>query len=424
MSKNNPFAWIPTLYFTEGLPYFAVTAISVIMYKRLGVDNTAIALYTSWLYLPWVIKPFWSPFVDMLSTRRGWIITTQLIMGAALGSIAFLIPVSNFFQWTLCLFWLIAFSSATHDIAADGFYMLGLDEQNQSLFSGIRSIFYRIATIFGQGVLIYIAGRLEELTGNIPLAWSITFGLLAVILFIMGFYHSYSLPTPDKDIPRNISNTKEVFNNFGKIVSSYFKKPGIVVALLFMLLFRLPEAQLVKMINPFLLDGRDIGGLALTTEQIGIIYGTIGVIGLIIGGIVGGICVSLKGLKYWLWPMVMAISLPDLVYVYLSYAQPDNLIIISSCIFVEQLGYGFGFTAYMLYLIYFSRGEYATAHYAISTAFMALGMMLPGMVSGYIQEAIGYKYFFIWVMICCFATFIVSAMLKIDPEFGTKNNNQ
>lgn len=424
MSKNNPFAWIPTLYFTEGLPYFAVTAISVIMYKRLGVDNTAIALYTSWLYLPWVIKPFWSPFVDMLSTRRGWIITTQLIMGAALGSIAFLIPVSNFFQWTLCLFWLIAFSSATHDIAADGFYMLGLDEQNQSLFSGIRSIFYRIATIFGQGVLIYFAGRLEELTGNIPLAWSITFGLLAVILFIMGFYHSYSLPTPDKDIPRNISNTKEVFNNFGKIVSSYFKKPGIVVALLFMLLFRLPEAQLVKMINPFLLDGRDIGGLALTTEQIGIIYGTIGVIGLIIGGIVGGICVSLKGLKYWLWPMVMAISLPDLVYVYLSYAQPDNLIIISSCIFVEQLGYGFGFTAYMLYLIYFSRGEYATAHYAISTAFMALGMMLPGMVSGYIQEAIGYKYFFVWVMICCFATFAVSAMLKIDPEFGTKNNNQ
>lgn len=424
MSKNNPFAWIPTLYFTEGLPYFAVTAISVIMYKRLGVDNSAIALYTSWLYLPWVIKPFWSPFVDMLSTRRGWIITTQLIMGAALGSIAFLIPVSNFFQWTLCLFWLIAFSSATHDIAADGFYMLGLDEQNQSLFSGIRSIFYRIATIFGQGVLIYIAGRLEELTGNIPLAWSITFGLLAVILFIMGFYHSYSLPTPDKDIPRNISNTKEVFNNFGKIVSSYFKKPGIVVALLFMLLFRLPEAQLVKMINPFLLDGRDIGGLALTTEQIGIIYGTIGVIGLIIGGIVGGICVSLKGLKYWLWPMVMAISLPDLVYVYLSYAQPDNLIIISSCIFVEQLGYGFGFTAYMLYLIYFSRGEYATAHYAISTAFMALGMMLPGMVSGYIQEAIGYKYFFVWVMICCFATFEVSALLKIDPKFGTKNNNQ
>lgn len=420
MSKNKPLAWIPTLYFTEGLPYFAVTVISVIMYKRLGIDNTAIALYTSWLYLPWVIKPFWSPFVDMLSTRRGWIITTQLIMGAALASIAFLIPIESFFQWTLCIFWLLAFSSATHDIAADGFYMLGLDEQMQSLFSGIRSIFYRIATIFGQGVLIILAGKLETHTGNIALAWSITFVILAAILFCMGFYHSYALPTPKTDIARNTSSVKEAFNNFIEIISSYFKKPGIVCALLFMLLFRLPEAQLVKMINPFLLDGKEVGGLALTTEQIGLTYGTIGVIGLIIGGIIGGVCISIKGLKYWLWPMVMAISLPDLVYVYLSYAQPENMIIINGCIFVEQLGYGFGFTAYMLYLIYFSRGEYATAHYAISTAFMALGMMLPGMVSGYIQEAIGYKYFFVWVMVCCLATFVVSAMLKIDPKFGTK----
>lgn len=420
MSSNKSWAWIPTLYFTEGLPYFAVTVISVIMYKRLEIDNTDIALYTSWLYLPWVIKPFWSPFVDMLSTRRGWIITTQLLMGAALASIAFLIPIENFFQWTLCIFWLIAFSSATHDIAADGFYMLGLDEREQSVYSGIRSIFYRIATIFGQGVLIILAGKLEEHTGNIAIAWSITFGVLAAILCLMGLYHTYTLPVPAKDIPRNIGSTWEAFNNFGTIISSYFKKPGIVSALLFMLLFRLPEAQLVKMLNPFLLDGKDAGGLALSTEQIGLTYGTLGVIGLIIGGIIGGICISINGLKYWLWPMVLAISLPDLVYVYLSYAQPDDLGIINSCIFIEQLGYGFGFTAYMLYLIYFSRGEYATAHYAISTAFMALGMMLPGMISGYIQEAIGYKYFFVWIMICCLVTFAVSATLKIDPKFGTK----
>ncbi len=422
MSQNRPWSWIPTLYFTEGLPYFAVTVISVIMYKRLDIDNTAIALYTSWLYLPWVIKPFWSPLVDMLSTRRRWITATQLIMGAALGSIAFFIPVSNFFQWTLCLFWLIAFSSATHDIAADGFYMLGLDEREQSFFSGIRSIFYRIATLFGQGALIVFAGRLEEHIGNISLAWSITFAALAAIILLMGLYHTYSLPTPKKDISRNINNIKEAFCNFEKIILSYFKKPGIIPALLFMLLFRLPEAQLVKMINPFLLDTKDVGGLGMSTEQIGITYGTIGAIGLIIGGLAGGICISKQGLKYWLWPMVLAISLPDLVYVYLSYAQPESLFTINSCIFIEQMGYGFGFTAYMLYLIYFSRGEYATAHYAISTAFMALGMMLPGMISGYIQEAIGYKYFFIWVMICCFATFIVSAMLKIDPKFGTKNN--
>lgn len=417
---KNGWQWIPTLYFAEGLPYFAVTVISVILYKRMGIDNTAIALYTSWLYLPWVIKPFWSPIVEMLSTRRMWIVVTQLTMGAMLAGIAFTIPINSFFQWTLAIFWLMAFGSATHDIAADGFYMLGLDGEEQSFFSGIRSIFYRIATIFGQGVLIIVAGRLEEYTGSITVAWSITFAATAAIMLSLGCYHANALPKPASDVSRNIGGIKEAISNFGNILSSYFKKEGIVPSLLFMLLFRLPEAQLVKMLNPFLLDNREAGGLALSTEQIGITYGTIGVAGLITGGIAGGIAISKKGLKYWLWPMVAAISLPDLVYVYLSMAQPHDISIINSCIFFEQLGYGFGFTAYMLYLIYFAQGKYPTAHYAISTAFMALGMMLPGMVSGYIQEAVGYENFFIWVMICCFATFAVSAMLKIDPHFGKK----
>ncbi len=413
-------SWIPSLYFAEGLPYFAVTAISVILYKRLGISNTDIALYTSWFYLPWVIKPFWSPIVDMLSTRRLWIIATQLIMGATLASIAFTIPLDSFLQWTICLFWLLAFSSATHDIAADGFYMLGLNEEGQSFFAGIRSTFYRIATIFGQGILIYFAGKMEIVTNNIPFAWSITFGLLCAMLVMLGIYHHFTLPRPEQDKARSINSVKEAMLSFGNIIATFFKKPGIVPALLFMLLFRLPEAQLVKLINPFLMDSIEAGGLGMSTEQIGITYGTIGVIGLIVGGILGGICISRHGLKRWLWPMVMSISIPDLVYVYLSYAQPDSLMIINSCVFVEQLGYGFGFTAYMLYLIYFAQGEYPTAHYAISTAFMALGMMLPGMISGYIQESLGYFNFFVWVIVCCAVTFIVSAQLKIDPTFGKK----
>lgn len=419
-NKQNAWKWIPSLYFAEGLPYFAVTVISVILYKRMGIGNEEIALYTSWLYLPWVIKPFWSPIVDMLSTRRLWIISTQLIMGAGLASIAFAIPIDNFFQWSLCIFWLIAFSSATHDIAADGFYMLGMSEEEQSFYSGIRSIFYRIATIFGQGVLIICAGWLETHTGNIAMAWSLTFAILSILLFLSGIYHSHSLPRPEKDKSRNISGIKDAFKSFGDIIITFFKKKGIIPTLLFMLFFRLPEAQLVKLITPFLLDSREAGGLGLSTEQIGLVYGTIGVIGLIIGGIAGGIAISKKGLKYWLWPMVFAISIPDLVYVYLSMAQPHSLSIIGSCVFIEQLGYGFGFTAYILYLIYFAQGEYPTAHYAISTAFMALGMMLPGMISGYIQELVGYEYFFIWVMICCIATFVVSSLLKIDSGFGRK----
>lgn len=421
MQQNKSgWGWIPTLYFAEGLPYFAVTVISVILYKRMGVSNADIALYTSWLYLPWVIKPFWSPIVEMLKTRRLWIVGTQLIMGAMLAAIAFTLPLSDFFRWSLAIFWLMAFSSATHDIAADGFYMLGLSGEQQSFFSGIRSIFYRIATIFGQGVLIIIAGRLEKHTGSIATAWSTTFAITAAIMLLLGSYHAKALPKPASDVSRNISGVKDVLGNFKEILVSYFKKPGIVTAMLFMLLFRLPEAQLVKLLNPFLLDSREAGGLGLSTEQIGITYGTIGVIGLIIGGIAGGIAISKKGLKYWLWPMVMAISIPDFVYVYLSMAQPTEQLIIDLCIFIEQMGYGFGFTAYMLYLIYFAQGKYPTAHYAISTAFMALGMMLPGMACGYIQQILGYELFFWWVMICCLATFAVSAMLKIDPDFGKK----
>ena len=419
-TRKSGWWWIPTLYFAEGLPYFAVTAISVILYKRLGVSNTDIALYTSWLYLPWVIKPFWSPIVEIFSTRRRWIYTTQFFIGALLAAVAFTIPVNAFFQWTLAFFWLMAFGSATHDIAADGFYMLGLDGEQQSFFSGIRSIFYRLATIFGQGGLIIIAGKLEESTGSITTAWSITFAITATIMLLLSLFHKIVLPTPANDISRSATSTGEAIKSFGEILAAYFKKPGIVQAIMFMLLFRLPEAQLVKLLNPFLLDSHEAGGLALSTEQIGVTYGTIGVIGLIIGGIAGGIAISRKGLKYWLWPMVMAISLPDIVYVYLSYAQPTAQATIDTCIFIEQMGYGFGFTAYMMYLIYFSRGQYPTAHYAISTAFMALGMMLPGMLSGYIQEFLGYTNFFIWVMICCLATFAVSATLKIDPNFGKK----
>lgn len=420
MTKKNAWAWVPTLYFAEGLPYVAVMTISVVMYKKLEINNAQIALYTSWLYLPWVIKPLWSPFVDMFKTKRWWIFTMQLLIGACFAGVAFTIPTTRFFQSTLAIFWLMAFSSSTHDIAADGFYMLGLNQREQSLFVGIRNTFYRLANIFGQGILIMIAGSLEVVTGNIPRAWFITFLILSAMLIAMGLYHRFILPRPIDDHATPVKSFREVFATFWEIIASFFKKGQVWVALAFMLLFRLPEAQLVKIINPFLLDPINKGGLGLTTTQVGFAYGVIGVIGLLIGGILGGIAISQGGLKRWLWPMVWAISLPDLVYVYMSFAQPHSLLIIDSCIFVEQFGYGFGFTAYSLFLIYYAQGNHKTAHYALATAFMALGMMLPGMVSGYIQEALGYSHFFVWVILCCAATFGVAALLKIDPEFGKK----
>ena len=421
MKSSSPWAWIPTLYFAQGLPYVAVMTISVIMYKRLDISNAELAFYTGWLNLPWVIKPLWSPFIDLMKTKRWWTTTMQLLIGAGLAGIALTIPTEHFFQWTLAIFWLMAFSSATHDIAADGFYMLGLDSHQQALFVGIRNTFYRIATIAGQGLLIMLAGHLETSTGNIPYAWSLTFMVLAGIFIALWAYHYFVLPRPESDRAAKEVSTRTLMKEFIGTFVSFFKKEQAGIAILFMLLYRLPEAQLAKMGIPFLVDPIHEGGLGLTTEQIGFVQGTVGIIGLTLGGILGGIAVSRGGLKRWLWPMVCAISIPDIVYVYLSYAQPESLLPINLCIFIEQFGYGFGFTAYMLYLIYFADGEHKTAHYAICTAFMALGMMIPGMVAGWLQEVMGYQLFFIWIMVCTLATFGVTALLKIDPTFGKKN---
>lgn len=420
MKKTSPWAWIPTLYFAQGLPYVAVMTISVIMYKRLGISNAELAFYTGWLNLPWVVKPLWSPFIDLIKTKRWWITATQLLIGAGLAGIAFTIPTTYFFQLTLAVFWLLAFSSATHDIAADGFYMLGLNSHQQALFVGIRSTFYRIATIAGQGLLIMLAGYLETSTGNIPFAWSITFMVLAGMFLGLWVYHKYILPHPATDKAACEVSASTLMNEFWGTFVSFFKKKQAGIAILFMLLYRLPEAQLAKMSIPFLIDSISEGGMGLTTEQIGFVQGTVGIIGLTLGGILGGIAVSRHGLKHWLWPMVWAISLPDAVYVYLSYVQPESLWVVNTCVFIEQFGYGFGFTAYMLYLIYFANGEHKTAHYAICTAFMALGMMIPGMAAGWLQEVMGYQMFFIWIMVCTLATFGVTALLKIDPEFGKK----
>lgn len=422
-SKNrSPWFWIPTLYFAQGLPYVAVMTLSVIMYKRLGISNTEIALYTGWLYLPWVIKPFWSPFVDIISTKRRWTIAMQWLIAIGFTGIAFTLPTSLFFQLTLAIFWLVAFTSATHDIAADGYYMLALTEHEQSLYVGIRSTFYRIATVMGQGVLVIVAGQFEEHTGNIPLSWAIVFGILSALFLCFALYHSWALPKVEKPapVPRRKS---EIWSEFINVFVAFFKKKQVVTAIIFMLLYRLPEAQLVKLINPFLLDPESAGGLGLSTSEVGIVYGTVGIIGLTLGGIIGGIVAAMGGLRKWLHPMAWSMSLTCLTFVYLSFATAPSLLAINICVFIEQFGYGFGFTAYMLYLIYFSEGKHRTAHYSICTGFMALGMMLPGMAAGWIQETVGYQNFFIWTMICCVATIGVTYLLKIDPSFGKKASN-
>lgn len=583
LKKFLPWFWVPSIYYAEGIPYIIVMTVSVVMYKRMGISNTDIALYTSWLYLPWVIKPLWSPIVDIFKTKRLWIIIMQLFIGAGLGGVALTIPMPNFFQYTLLFFWLLAFSSATHDIAADGFYMLGLTKRDQAFFVGIRSTFYRFAMITGQGLLIILAGYLESstgldpidvevmstlnkkanrievvdkevtnkeadklelivskkkveintvqissakvdsvvklvqdlnlkngfynreieraaigekitkvgnigvvffhltkspgeesivmnfdldhgdesisliegsrfvfdntnwnkpayavfqldpklkevssasfegLSGNIPLAWSITFGILAIMFIVFFVYHKFILPRPDSDKPAVQSSDTSLFREFFNTFVLFFKKERIGIIVAFLLLYRLGESQLVKMASPFMLDSRSVGGLGLTTGEVGWIYGTIGLLSLTLGGILGGFLASRHGLKAWLWPMLIAINIPNTVYIYLSYVMPESFFTISVCVALEQFGYGFGFTAYMLFQIYISEGKHKTAHFAITTAFMALGMMIPGMVSGWIQEMVGYQHFFIWVILVTIPAFIVTKFIQIDPKFGKEN---
>lgn len=419
---KSPWFWIPSLYFTEGLPYVAVMTVSLLLYKQLGLSNSEITFYTSWLYLPWVIKPFWSPFIDIVKTKRWWITTMQILIGAAFGGIAFTIPTSFWLQGTLCFFWLMAFASATHDIAADGFYMLGLNQHDQAWFVGIRSTFYRIATIFGQGVLVMIAGNLQVIFRNsISYSWSLTFYGVAGIFIGLWLWHNYVLPRPNEDEDKTKAATpSELIADFGNTIKTFFCKEQVYVGILFMLFYRMPEGLLAKVSALFLVDSVNKGGLGLSPQEYGFVQGTVGVVGLTLGGILGGMCVGKDGLKKWLWPMVCAITLPDIVYVYLAYDLPSNFLIINSCIFVEQFGYGFGFTAYMLYLIYYSRGNYKTSHYALCTAFMALSMMIPGLFSGDLQELVGYRTFFVIVMAFCSVTYLVTSFLKIDPTFGKK----
>ena len=420
---KNPWTWVPTLYFAEGIPYVAVMTIALILYKQLGLSNAEITFYTSWLYLPWVIKPLWSPFVDIIKTKRWWITTMQLLIGAAFGGVAFTIPTSFWLQGTLCFFWLMAFSSATHDIAADGFYMLGLSQHDQTWFVGIRSTFYRLANIFGQGILVMIAGNLQVIFRNsIAYSWSLLFYGCTGMFIALWLWHAYVLPKPAEDRPHDDIKPSVILKDFLGSIKTFFQKEQVVIGLLFMLFYRMPEGLLAKVSALFLIDAAHNGGLGLSPQEYGFVQGTVGVIGLTLGGIIGGMLASRDGLKKWLWPMVCAITLPDIVYVYLAYDLPSSLSIINVCIFIEQFGYGFGFTAYMLYLIYYSRGAYKTSHYALCTCFMALSMMIPGLFAGALQEFTGYRTFFIIVMALCAVTFLVASLLKINPEFGKKDS--
>ncbi|HVZ66506.1 MAG TPA: MFS transporter [Lacunisphaera sp.] len=417
---TRPWSWIPSLYFCQAVPYVAVVALSVPLYKKLGVSNTDIALYTSWLYLPWVIKPVWAPFVDRVGTKRGWIVALQFFIGAALAAVALTIPGPHFFRWSLAVFWLIAFSAATHDIVSDGFYLLTLPPADAAAWVGVRSTFFRLANIAGQGGLVYLAGVLEESTRHIAIAWAWVFVPPAVVFVLAATYHRFFLPRPARDGPA--ARSADAMIDWGEAFATFLRRPDIRPALAYLLLFRLGEAQMLKLVPPFLLDSRAAGGLGLTTKEAGLAYGTFGIIALTVGGLFGGPAVARYGLKRMLWPMILAVHVPNLAYVALAVWRPENFAVACAAVSAEQFGYGFGFTAYVVYMMMLAEGEHRTAHYAICTGLMALGMMVPGMWAGWLQEKLGYANFFIWVCLATLPSLWATARIPVDPGYARKTS--
>ncbi|VAW19030.1 AmpG permease [hydrothermal vent metagenome] len=421
IQKNKrAWAWIPVLYFAQGLPYVMVVTVSVIMYKKLGISNVDIGLYTSWLYLPWVLKPLWSPFVDLKSTKRKWFLGMQLIISIALLGVGLTLPSNMFFTTTLACFWMAAFASATNDIASDGYYMIGLTEEKQSFFVGVRSTFYRLAMVTGEGLIVFGAGFLEQKYGDNTKAWSIT--MTAAAFLMLALTVSNFFVTPKYESSEAISVEKSA--GFFAIFKSFFKKPHIGIALAFILTYRLGESQLVKMASPFLLDDPTDGGLGYTTQQLGILFGTIGVIMLTIGGILGGILISRDGLKKWMLPMILSLNIPNILYAALALTKTTNIVAVTATVAFEKFGYGFGFAAFLMYLIYIAEGKSKTSHYAIATGFMALGMMLPGMISGFMQQWLGYGGFFVWVVIAALPALFLLKYIKYPADFGKKTSEQ
>jgi PAT family beta-lactamase induction signal transducer AmpG len=412
--RTHPAVWVPTLYFAEGLPFFSVALIAGIIYKRLGVANDVIALYTSWLLLPWSLKPFWSPFLEMFKTKKFFVVLTQFLGGASLALVALCLPLPGYFRYTLALFAVVAFCSSTHDIAADGLYIASLSPKEQAAYAGWQGGFYNVARFFSQGGLVILAGYLEART-DVPRAWMAIFAAMGLILVLLSLYHARVLPRGDA--ARGSESPRQMLATFWDVVESFFRKKNIFLLLVFILLYRAGEGQVVRIGPLFLVDSRAAGGLGLSTEQFGTIYGTLGTVAFIAGSVLGGYFTAAVGLRRALFPLICAMNFPNAAYLYLSTVLPTNPLPVTLALSVEMFGYGFGFVGVILLMMQeIAPGPYRTAHYAFATALMNLGLMLPGTVSGKIQMALGYRNFFLWVLASAVPALVLARFVPLTAR--------
>ncbi len=417
--KTSPWSWVPTAYFMEGLPFVMIITVSSIMYKNFGLSNSQITYYTGWLMLPWSIKPLWAWFIETFKTKRWWIYAMELTFASSLFLVAISLHTNYYFQLSLIAFAICTFASASHDIAVDGFYLMNLTSGEQSFFVGMLSSFYQSAKIFGSGVLVILSGVfLAHSNHNVALSWSAVIIIATILAFAIGIYHMKVLPrtevtTDNKNINTAIHQIKNIF-------ISLFKLDQIWITILFALTFRLGETMLAKIVPLFILDNRSSGGLGFDNTYVGL-SNIFNLAAIIIAGILGGVFISRFGLKKCLWPMLLVVNIPHIIFVYLAYAKPTNQISVLALQALEHFTANISLTGYMMVLFYVVRdSKYKTAHYAFIAAIMMLTNMLPSMASGSLQELLGYRHYFVFILFAMIPSVLVIPFIKIDPKFGIK----
>jgi PAT family beta-lactamase induction signal transducer AmpG len=424
LSARGPWWWVPSLYFAQALPNVFVVTVSTYAYTRMGISAVLIG-YTSWLALPWMFKPLWSPIVELFGTERRWVWSTEYLASAAFAVVAAGYLSEHFFWWTAAGYALLAVASATHDIAADGFYMRVLSSHHQTWFAGIRSVAFRGGWIYVEFALVGLSGLMMRQGYEPALAWAVTHGVAAVTFFLLAAYHSIVLPAAR--VTKRAANRSliDVFHQTRLIFTRFVAEIPLASALPFLLLYRFAEAQLVKFAPKFLLDERAVGGLGFLEEQIALVNGAFGIGALLAGGVLSGFLAARDGLRAWLWPMAVMLNVPNVAYLALAYYQPENLFYVGLGVVVEKFGYGFGFTGYMLYMLYLARGEHQTSFYAICTGFMTLGLIVPGSLAGWPLEWLGYTGFFTWILIATIPSFMVTWIVyrRMDQQFGRKESS-
>ena len=417
--RRSPIFWVPTAYFGMGLPFVVLNMVAVLMYKGLGVSDAKIAFWTSLIMLPWTLKPLWSPLLEMYRTKKFFVVLTQMVSGVTFGLIALSLHLPSFFAVTIALFAIVAFSGATHDVACDGVYMDELNAQEQAKYIGWQGAFYNLAKILANGGLVWLAGMLKDEFGVVH-AWMIVMLMCAGIMILIGLYHIRILPSGG-GASGEVNTVRDALNVLWEVIRSFFQKKHIAFYIVFIILYRFAEGYALKIVPLFLKAPVADGGLGLSTQDIGLVYGTFGAGAFILGSLLAGYYISAYGLRKTLFSLCCAFNIPFLVYLLLALYQPSNLLIIGTAIVFEYLGYGFGFVGLMLFMMQqVAPGKHQMAHYAFATGIMNLGVMLPGMMSGYLSDWLGYRDFFVWVLIATIPAFVVTWLVPFTYPDGKK----